>query len=137
MCGSSSRVRPHDIHRYTLGLQLGLDSRRAVFHIRDSLYSVKLVDLPCIIEAQKTLNSKQMSKVADICQVFRKTCSCCYKHLRTLRCLSSRNKVDSEDAIGSQKYFNINEFIWPHGITPPLHHVRKCWFRKRINKQGL
>lgn len=45
------------------------DSRRAVFHIGNNLYSAKLVDLPCIIESQKTLDNKQMFKVADICQV--------------------------------------------------------------------
>lgn len=45
------------------------DSRRAVFHIGTNLYSAKLVDLPCIVESQKTLDGKQMFKVADICQV--------------------------------------------------------------------
>ena len=35
----------------------------------DSLYSAKLVDLPCVVESQKTLDNKQMFKVADICQV--------------------------------------------------------------------
>jgi transcription initiation factor TFIID subunit 7 len=45
------------------------DSRRAVFHIGNSTYSSKLVDLPCIVESQKTLDNKQMFKVADICQV--------------------------------------------------------------------
>lgn len=46
-----------------------LDSRRAVFHIGNNTYSAKLVDLPCVIESQKTLDNKQMFKVADICQV--------------------------------------------------------------------
>jgi transcription initiation factor TFIID subunit 7 len=46
-----------------------LDSRRAAFHVGNSTYSAKLVDLPCIIESQKTLDNKQMFKVADICQV--------------------------------------------------------------------
>ena len=45
------------------------DSRRAVFHIGNNTYSAKLVDLPCIIESQKTLDNKQMFKVSDICQV--------------------------------------------------------------------
>ena len=45
------------------------DSRRAVFHVGNGLYSAKLVDLPCILESQKTLDNKQMFKVADICQV--------------------------------------------------------------------
>lgn len=46
-----------------------IDSRRAVFHIGNNTYSSKLVDLPCVIESQKTLDNKQMFKVADICQV--------------------------------------------------------------------
>lgn len=45
------------------------DSRRAVFHIGNHTYAAKLVDLPCIVESQKTLDNKQMFKVADICQV--------------------------------------------------------------------
>ncbi|KAN0112058.1 TAFII55 protein conserved region domain containing protein [Russula decolorans] len=35
----------------------------------DNMYSAKLVDLPCAIEAQKTLDNKRMFKVADICQM--------------------------------------------------------------------
>jgi len=46
-----------------------LDSRRGIFHIGNSTYSSRLVDLPCVIESQKTLDNKQMFKVADICQV--------------------------------------------------------------------
>ena len=45
------------------------DSRRGIFHVGNSTYSSKLVDLPCVIESQKTLDNKQMFKVADICQV--------------------------------------------------------------------
>ncbi|KAH8119428.1 TAFII55 protein conserved region-domain-containing protein [Phellopilus nigrolimitatus] len=96
------------------------DSRRAVFHIDNSLYSAKLVDLPCIIESQKTLDNKQMFKVADICQM-----------------LVLGDKIESEEVVANQKGFNIDEFIWPHGITPPLHHVRKRRFRKRVNKRTI
>ena len=46
-----------------------------MFHIGTHLYSAKLVDLPCIIESQKTIDGKQMFKVADICQVA--TCPFC------------------------------------------------------------
>ncbi len=34
-------------------------------------------------------------------------------------------KVSSEEVVSAQKSFNIDDFIWPHGITPPLHHARK------------
>ena len=55
-------------HHFSLFILIP-DSRRAVFHVGNSLYSAKLVDLPCILESQKTLDNKQMFKVADICQV--------------------------------------------------------------------
>ncbi len=35
----------------------------------ENLYPAKLVDLPCILESQKTLDNKHMFKVSDICQV--------------------------------------------------------------------
>lgn len=47
------------------------------------------------------------------------------------------DKIPNEDALGSNKTFNIDDFIWPHGISPPLHHVRKRRFRKRINKRTI
>ncbi|KAF5357901.1 hypothetical protein D9756_001417 [Leucocoprinus leucothites] len=96
------------------------DSRRAVFHVGNNAYSAKLVDLPCVIESQKTLDNKQMFKVADICQM-----------------LVVEGKIESDEKVGTQKNFNIDEFIWPHGITPPLHHVRKRRFRKRVNRRTI
>ncbi|KAF9526997.1 TAFII55 protein conserved region-domain-containing protein [Crepidotus variabilis] len=96
------------------------DSRRAIFHVGNSLYSSKLVDLPCIVESQKTLDGKQMFKVADICQM-----------------LVVGDKIQSEEQMTRDKGFNIDEFIWPHGITPPLHHVRKRRFRKRVNRRAI
>ncbi|KAK7693462.1 hypothetical protein QCA50_003030 [Cerrena zonata] len=96
------------------------DSRRAVFHIGNNTYSSKLVDLPCVIESQKTLDSKQMFKVADICQM-----------------LVVENRISNEDNVNHSKGFNVDEFIWPHGITPPLHWVRKRRFRKRLARSTI
>ena len=47
------------------------------------------------------------------------------------------DKIPDENAMSSRGNFNIDEFIWPHGITPPLHHVRKRRFRKRINRRTI
>lgn len=47
------------------------------------------------------------------------------------------NKFENDEQMGAQKNFNIDEFIWPHGITPPLHHVRKRRFRKRVNRRTI
>ncbi|KAH8827068.1 TAFII55 protein conserved region-domain-containing protein [Flagelloscypha sp. PMI_526] len=96
------------------------DSRRGHFHIGNTTYSTKLVDLPCILESQKTLDNKQMFKVADICQM-----------------LLVEKPVKPDDAGPSQKSFNIEEFIYPHGLTPPLKHVRKRRFRKRVNRRQI
>ncbi|KAI0640819.1 TAFII55 protein conserved region-domain-containing protein [Trametes meyenii] len=73
-----------------------------------------LVDLPCIIESQKTLDNKQMFKVTDICQM-----------------LVVEEKIPSQESLSNQKGFNIDEFIWPYGVTLPLKHVCKRRFRKR------
>ncbi|PIL23980.1 hypothetical protein GSI_13731 [Ganoderma sinense ZZ0214-1] len=94
------------------------DSRRAIFHIGDNTYQSKLVDLPCLIESQKTLDNKQMFKVADICQM-----------------LVVEDKIPDEGSMTGRGTFNIDEFIWPHGITPPLKHARKRRFRKRVNRR--
>ncbi|KAJ3510284.1 hypothetical protein NLJ89_g4767 [Agrocybe chaxingu] len=47
------------------------------------------------------------------------------------------NKIQSEDQLTKEKSFNIEEFIWPHGVNPPLHHVRKRRFRKRVNRRTI
>ncbi|TRM62657.1 TAFII55 protein conserved region-domain-containing protein [Schizophyllum amplum] len=96
------------------------DSRRGQFHIGNTTYTAKLVDLPCIIESQKTLDNKQMFKVADICQML----------------LVETPEAENQDA-GSHKAFNMEEFIYPHGITPPLQHVRKRRFRHRVNRRTI
>lgn len=44
-------------------------------------------------------------------------------------------KIENEEILAKDRHFNFEEFIWPHGITPPLHHVRKRRFRKRVNKR--
>ncbi|KAJ4488028.1 TAFII55 protein conserved region-domain-containing protein [Lentinula aciculospora] len=98
------------------------DSRRGIFHIGTNAYSSKLVDMPCIIESQKTLDNKQMFKVADICQML---------------VVENRLVDNNEDVVTKEKNLNIDDFIWPHGITPPLAHVRKRRFRKRLNKRTI
>jgi transcription initiation factor TFIID subunit 7 len=95
------------------------DSRRAVFHMGDKTYGAKLVDLPTLVESQKMSGSGGQSvKVADISQM-----------------LLVEDEVREEGDVTRGRAFNIEDFIYPHGITPPLKHVRKRRFRKRINKR--
>lgn len=95
------------------------DSRRAVFHLGNKLHGAKLVDLPALLESQKLTGSGGNSvKVADISQM-----------------LLVEEEVQDEAEVTREKGFNIEDFIYPHGITPPLKHVRKRRFRKRVNKR--
>lgn len=43
--------------------------------------------------------------------------------------------ISNEEAVTTKKSFNANEFIYTHGLTPPLRHVRNRRFRKRLNRQ--
>jgi transcription initiation factor TFIID subunit 7 len=103
------------------------DSRRAVFGYgkpnkpdQSQLYHAKLVDLPCIIESHKTPDAgKHMYKVCDINQML----------------LVEEAIPPGQDPEFFDNDFNIEDYIYPHGITPPLRHVRKRRFRKRANKR--
>ena len=57
------------------------------------MYSAKLVDLPCVLEAQKTLDNKRMFKVADICQVRRALVNVGPPASSPLRCLLLNNAL--------------------------------------------
>ncbi len=53
----------------TFHIQFSEDPRHAIFKLNDTTLDAVLVDLPCIIESQKTLDNKQFYKIADISQV--------------------------------------------------------------------
>ena len=89
------------------------------------------------MESQKTLDNKNLFKVADICQVQFVLAVGSLKLINRShsQMLIVEDKLRGEDEISGTKSFNIDEFIWPHGITPPLHWVRKRRFRKRVNRR--
>ncbi|CAG8537857.1 9688_t:CDS:2 [Rhizophagus irregularis] len=99
------------------------DPRRAIFTFENQKYRAKLVDLPCIIEAQKTFNKIQYYKVADICQML---------------VVESQIQDDEQLFTENSKSSNVDEFEWPDGLTtPPLKNVRKRRFRKRISAKKI
>lgn len=96
-----------------------VDTRRAVFTHGGTNYSAKLVDLPCIIESQKTLDRKRLFKCADISQML----------------VVDPDPIDSEneDQV-TQHPMDSRDYVWPHGLTPPLRHVRER--RWRVHREG-
>jgi len=88
-------------------------------NVRGNLYAASLLDLPCIIEGMKSWDKKQWFKSADICQML----------------LVLGRVKNEEEAKKFPLPREIDQVNWqyPHGLTPPMHWVRKRRFRKRVN----
>ncbi|KAL7269029.1 hypothetical protein RUND412_008321 [Rhizina undulata] len=95
------------------------DSRRAVVCVRGNLYAALLVDLPCIVESNKTLDKKAIFKAADICQMLLVT-----------------EKIENEAQVLNVST-RFQDITYPHGITPPMQYVRKRRFRKRVSNRTI
>lgn len=92
------------------------DQRHAVLTVKNRQYDARLVELPCIVESLKTLDNRQMYKIADICQM--------------LVVEGYHNKGESRKS----RRGNASVENWPDGLTPPLKYIRKRRFRKRVSK---
>ncbi|KAJ3358667.1 hypothetical protein GGF32_010092 [Allomyces javanicus] len=87
------------------------DDRAGVFTVSGKSMRAKLVDLPCIIEAQKSFDNKQFYKIADVAQML---------------------IVDAvEPTVPENTKAKAVRTAWPDGITPPLRRVRQRRFRQR------
>lgn len=98
------------------------DARRGTFHFGEKLFSTKLVDLPTLVESQKSTGvGGHYVKTGDISQML---------------VVENEIKDDGKEK-EKEKVFNINDFIWQHGISPPLKHVRTRRFRRRVNRRTI
>lgn len=90
------------------------DKRRCIIKVNNSLYAAKLIQLPNIIEVQKSVDRKNMFKTIDISQI-----------------LLVVKKIDSEEEI-NELQVGDNE-VFDHGLTPPLHNVMKSETRRKTD----
>ncbi|KAF2750602.1 hypothetical protein M011DRAFT_464402 [Sporormia fimetaria CBS 119925] len=98
------------------------EGRRAMvsIHPKDmprKYYAAAMVDLPCVIESMKSWNRKDWVKTADVCQM-----------------LLVLGEVQSEEEAKKYPlpyYVDPHKHQYPHGLTPPMHWVRKRRFRPR------
>lgn len=93
--------------------------RRAIVRIRGRMYAAALVEMPCIIESMKSFDKKGWWKVADINQM--------------LLVLGRCNTEEEAKTYPLPRDVNKDNFQYAHGLTPPMHWVRKRRFRKRMN----
>lgn len=103
---------------------LDSEGRRSVVTIQGRHYAATMVDLPCIIEAMKSWDRRGWWKTADICQM-----------------LLVLGRVDKEEDANHYPLptADLDEKTWQyaHGLTPPMHWVRRRRFRKRASKPAI
>ncbi|KAJ6257677.1 Transcription initiation factor [Drechslerella dactyloides] len=96
------------------------DDRRAIVCVRGRMYSATLVDLPCIIESNKTIDKgKNIFKTADISQML----------------LVGDRVILEDQALSNPTPSTLTNY--PHGITPPMHWARRRRFRKRVVNRNM
>ena len=99
------------------------DFRRATVTVRGRMYAAALVDLPCIVETMKSWDKKGWWKVADVCQML----------LVLGRCSSD----DEAKNYPLPREVDKESLQYAHGLTPPMHWVRKRRFRKRLSYKTI
>lgn len=116
-----------------LSIKFESDIRHGTIKFDNWTMQAKLFDLPTIIESYKTLDRKNFYKTADVSQI--------------LICKESNGsdqgdendedvgKAGQNDLFASVGGAGKREFLFPHGITPPLKNVRKRRFRKTLKKK--
>ncbi|GMM28681.1 TATA-binding protein-associated factor [Martiniozyma asiatica (nom. inval.)] len=93
------------------------DKRRAIVEIGSFLYAAKLIDLPTVIDVHKSLDSKDLYKTVDVCQML-----LVVKKINSAKELSSLN-VD--------KYYGETHV---DGITFAMSNVKKRFTKKYQQK---
>ena len=100
------------------------------------------MDLPTIIESQKTLNNKQLYKIADISQILIVDPTEVDENYdpATLNGTVGNGTfpdpgASTQDVLGRMKKSRENDYTFPDGLTNPLKNVRKRRFRKRVSKK--
>ncbi|KAF2151323.1 hypothetical protein K461DRAFT_322588 [Myriangium duriaei CBS 260.36] len=104
------------------------DLRRAVVTIRGQRYTAMLVDLPCVVESLKSWDRRGgWWKVADLAQL--------------LLVLEPIPRDDDADHAANQAEVphdvDKKTYRYAHGLTPPMHYVRRRRFRKRVSHREI
>ena len=100
------------------------DGRRAVLTVQRRLYAAVFVDLPCVVEGVKSWDKKAWYKVADICQM-----------LIVLGPVQSESEAMNYPVLDRE--IDSRTWAYAHGLTPPMHWVRKRRFRKRTSTHTI
>lgn len=119
-----------------LSVKFDNDIRHGQVKLDNWTMPARLYDLPTIIESYKTLDRKNFYKTADISQIL----ICKEENDSDTSSIHEDNDEETKKAKYDKLFSSIGgvgkrEFLFPHGITPPLKNVRKRRFRKTLRKK--
>ncbi|XP_040610783.1 transcription initiation factor TFIID subunit 7-like [Mesocricetus auratus] len=115
--------------RDKLKIDLSPDARRAVVQVDNVNLAAKVVDLPCVIGSLKTHDRKTFYKTADVSQMLLCSAEGGLRSAPEGPAASAR-----ATATGGREGETEENYIWKHGVTPPLKNVRKKRFRVPTRK---
>ena len=113
------------------------ESRKLIFKINDTLLPITLLDLPCIIEAQKTIDYKNFYKSGDISQMM-------FVH-------DKKHQLEDEESITNFDPFTsndetFNKIVWKkdydhryklrNGLGRGTKNIRSKRFKRKIRYNG-
>ena len=108
------------------------DSRKMLFKINNEIHPITILDLPCIIEGNKTIDYKTFYKSSDISQMF-------YVHEDKL---DNENDLISFDPFVSSIDANFDKVLWKkdkdhqyklkHGLAKCTRNIRARRFKRKI-----
>ncbi|KAG4305058.1 hypothetical protein PORY_001733 [Pneumocystis oryctolagi] len=105
------------------------DGRRAVVFVNGHMYAARLVDLPCIVESSKTFDRKMIYKYVFVTRVL-------YVFSDVEKMLLVGERVENEECVTAGELKHA-DYVYPHGLTPPLRWVRKRRFQKRLSHKTI
>lgn len=108
------------------------DSRKMLFKINNEIHPITILDLPCIIEGNKTIDYKTFYKSSDISQMF-------YVHEDKF---DNENDLISFDPFVSSIDANFDKVLWKkdkdhqyklkHGLAKCTRNIRARRFKRKV-----
>ncbi|KAK0423582.1 hypothetical protein QR680_008222 [Steinernema hermaphroditum] len=114
-----------------LEINIQPEIRNATVRFDSQLMSAKVYDLPCINEVVKTVDNKNVFKVADLSQII--ICSHDTEDQFDIAPAQKEGIATVQGVDNSRK--REKQFQYPHGLTPPMKNARKRRFRKTKKKK--
>jgi len=110
-------------------------NRRGRFRFGNEMYPCELLDLPCIIEAYKSMDCKAYYKSGDVSQMI------LVKTQEELDKEIDRLRIEEEEDVGKKKKKDKKHLLttFEHGLTPSTRNIAQHWERQRsdISKHDI